>query len=307
MQQIVLARLRQLVIVVLGITTLVFFLVRLSGDPALVIAGQDAAPEVVEAVRERLGLNDPLIVQYGRFLADLVTLNFGDSFTFREPAISIVLQRLPLSLLLAGSAMVIAVVVGIPAGILAAVKRGTVTGRSIMAVTMLLQSAPSFVVGIVLILIFSVQLGWFPSFGAGAGWRSFVLPAITLSSFITARQIRLVQAYTLEELSSGYVRTGLSLGYSNRRVRYRHILRNVLVPLVSLLGIEFGLFIGGAVITEAVFSWPGLGRLMVTAVQARDYPLIQAGVFVIGITVVAVNFVVDLLYQVIDPRLKAKV
>lgn len=306
MRQIVLARLRQLVIVVLGITTLVFFLVRLSGDPAVVIAGADAAPEVLQAIRDRLGLEDPLVVQYVRFLGDLLTLDFGDSFTFREPAIGIVLERLPLSALLAGCAMFIAIVVGVPSGIMAAVKRGKPTGRSVMAGAMLLQSAPSFVVGIVLILIFSVELGWFPSFGADAGWRSFVLPAVTLSSFITARQTRLVQAYALEELSSGYVRTGESLGYSSARIRYRHILRNVLVPLVSLLGIEFGLFIGGAVITEAVFSWPGVGRMMVSAVQSRDYPLIQAGVFVIGITVVVVNFIVDLLYQVIDPRLKAK-
>ncbi len=169
------------------------------------------------------------------------------------------------------------------------------------------QSMPSFVLGILLILIFAVQLGWFPSFGNDDGVRSLVLPAITLSSFITARQTRLVQAYTREELGQGYVRTVQSLGFGKWRVRFRHILRNVTVPMLSLLGIELGQFIAGAVVTESVFSWPGLGRLMVEAVASRDYPIIQAGVFVIGVLVVVINFTVDLLYQMVDPRLKVKV
>ena len=169
---------------------------------------------------------------------------------------------------------------------------------------MVFQSAPSFVVGILLVLWFSVQFPIFPSFGNQSP-LSIVLPALTLASFMTARQTRLIQAYAAEELSRGYVRTVRSLGYADARIRYRHVLRNVSVPLVSLLGIEFGTFIGGAVVTEAVFAWPGVGGLMVTAVSSRDYPLIQAGVFVIGVTVVLVNLLVDVLYQFIDPRMKA--
>jgi peptide/nickel transport system permease protein len=305
MQQVLLARLRQLVLVLFGIATLVFFLTRLSGDPALAIAGPDASPEQIATIRERLGLNDSLLTQYWEFLKSLVTLNFGDSLQFREPAMGIVLDRLPSSLLLAGIALVIATIISIPLGLHAAVHPGTWGTRLIVGCSMVLQSAPSFVIGILLILFFSVKLSIFPSFGDDDP-LSFVLPAITLASFMTARQIRLVQAYATEELGRGYVRTARSLGYSETRIRYRHVLRNVLVPLVSLLGIEFGMFIGGAVVTETVFAWPGVGGLMVTAVTARDYPLIQAGVFVIGIVVVLVNLLVDVLYQVIDPRMKVK-
>jgi len=305
MQQVLLARLRQLVIVLFGIASLVFFLTRLSGDPALAIAGPDASPDQIETIRERLGLNDSLLAQYWEFLKSLFTLNFGDSLQFREPAMAIVLERLPSSLALAGTALVLATVISIPLGIYAAVHPGRWVTRAIVASSMVLQSAPSFVIGILLILWFSVQVPIFPSFGNDEP-LSIILPAVTLASFMTGRQIRLVQAYATEELTRGYVRTARSLGYSEFRVHYRHVLRNVLVPLVSLLGIEFGLFIGGAVVTEKVFAWPGIGALMVTAVTARDYPLIQAGVLVIGVTVVLVNLGVDFLYQVIDPRMKVK-
>lgn len=303
MTRFLLARARQLVLVVLGLSSLVFFLVRVSGDPASVIAGIDASPEVLEAVRENLGLNDPVLVQYIRFLGDLVRFDFGTSFQYRIPAMDVVMSRLPLSGLLAGTAAVMAFLVGIPAGIIAAVRRRSFVGRFILGFAALGQSVPGFVLGILLILVFAVQLGRFPSFG-WSGPVSLVLPAVTLSSFVMARQIRLAQAYTIEELNAGYVRTASSLGYSNSRIRYRHILRNVLVPMVSLLGIEFGVFVGGAVITEAVFAWPGLGTLMVGAVSARDYPIIQSGVFVIALIVVVVNFIVDLFYRVIDPRLR---
>lgn len=305
MRALIFARLRQLVFVLLGMATLVFFLTRLSGDPALAIAGPDAPPEQIAAIRTRLGLDKPLLVQFLDFLGDLFTLNFGDSLQFRQPAMGIVLDRLPLSLLLAGFSIVISIVVSIPVGIYIASHRRTALSRIISATAMVLQSAPNFVIGLVLILVFAVSLRWLPSFGA-EGFTSMILPAFTLSAFMTARQVQLVQAYATDELTKGYVRTARSLGYSDWRVRFRHILRNVLVPLVSLLGLEFGLFIGGAVVTEAVFAWPGIGGLMVTAVTARDYPLIQAAVFIVGICVVAVNFLVDVLYQVIDPRMKAK-
>lgn len=305
MRTVLVSRGRQLLVVALGITTLVFFLARLSGDPALILAGPDASQEVVDAIRTDLGLDDPIAVQYGRFLGDLARLDFGDSFRFKQPAMQVVLDRLPLSLLLAGTGLVIAFIVGVPAGLIAAANRGRTSSRVAMALAMFFQSAPGFVVGIVLILFFAARLGWFPSFGAD-GPISLVLPAVTLASGMTGRQIRLVQAYATEELAAGYVRTCRSLGYSERRIRYRHILRNVMVPLVSLLGIEFGLFIAGAVITEAVFSWPGLGRLMVSSVSTRDYPVIQAGVFVIGVMVVLINLVVDMTYQLIDPRLRVR-
>jgi peptide/nickel transport system permease protein len=298
-------RLLQLVLVILGLSSLVFFLVRISGDPVAAIAGTDADPETLAAIRSNLGLDDPVLVQYVRFLGDLLVLDFGDSYQYSSSAMGLVLDRLPASALLTIIAMVIAVGIGVPAGVLGAVHRDGLLGRTVNGFAILGQSIPSFVLGILLIMVFSVSLGVLPSFG-GEGVASLVLPAVTLSAFICARQMRLVQAYTLEELGRGYVRTANSLGFSSRRIRYRHILRNVTVPMLSLVGLELGQFIAGSVVVESVFSWPGLGRLMVEAVTARDYPVLQAGVFVIGVLVVLINFIVDLLYQVVDPRLKTQ-
>ena len=305
MRKILFARGRQLLLVILGLSTLVFFLIRLSGDPVLVIAGPDATEEQIASLTEKFGFDQPVYVQYVRFLINLVTLDFGRSFLTGEEALGLVLSRIPASSQLAIAALSIAVVVAIPLGISAATHPGTIRARLAQWLALAGQSIPSFVLGIVLILVFAVQIPLFPSFGNEADW-SLVLPAITLSSFIMARQLRLVQAYASEEMLAGYVRTARSLGYGGFRVRYRHILRNVLVPLVSLLGIELGTIIGGAVVTEAVFAWPGLGRTMVAAVQARDYPVVQASVLVIGVFVVLINLVVDLLYQRIDPRLRVK-
>lgn len=305
MRTLVVQRLGQLVLVILGLSSLVFFLVRISGDPAASIAGADADPATVAAIRTNLGLDDPVIVQYVKFLGDLLRLDFGNSYQFDTSAMQLVLERLPESAKLAGVAMVVAIALGIPAGMLGAIHRDNLIGRSVNGLSILGQSIPSFVLGIWLIMLFAVILGWLPSFG-GEGLKSLILPSLTLSAFICARQMRLVQAYTLEELNRGYVRTANSLGFSKSRIRYRHILRNVTVPLLSLVGLELGQFIAGSVIVESVFSWPGLGRLMVDAVANRDYPVLQAGVFIIGVLVVLINFLVDLLYQVVDPRLKSK-
>ncbi|WP_341250405.1 ABC transporter permease [Euzebya pacifica] len=307
MSRLIRQRLGQLVLVVLGLSTLVFFLVRISGDPAGAIAGTDADPETIDAIRQNLGLNDPLIIQYVRFLGDLFTLDFGDSFQYRTPAMGLVLDRLPNTALLTVTSMVIAIAIGLPAGMFGAVHRDGPLGKIVNGFAILGQSMPGFVLGILLILVFAARLGWFPSFGNNDGLRSLVLPAITLSSFICARQIRLVQAYAMEELSQGYVRTASSIGYSAWRIRFRHILRNVTVPWLSMVGLELGQFIAGAVVTESVFAWPGLGRLMVEAVSTRDYPVIQAGVFTIGVLVVLINFIVDLLYVKVDPRLRTEV
>lgn len=304
MRQVLWSRLAQLLLVVLGLSSLVFFLIRLSGDPATAVAGPDADPETIAVIRRNLGLDDPVPLQYLHFLGDLLRLDFGDSYQFRSPAMGLVLDRLPRTALLTGTAVLLAVAVGVPAGMAAATHRDRLSGRLVLAAAMLGQSMPGFVVGILLILVFAAQLGWFPSFG-DQGLRALVLPAVTLASFLAARQTRLVQAYAAEELEQGYIRTLRSLGYDDRRIRYRHLLRNVAVPLLSLVGIELGAFIAGAVVTESVFAWNGLGRLMVEAVTARDYPVIQAAVFTAGVLVVLINFGVDLLYQVVDPRLKA--
>jgi peptide/nickel transport system permease protein len=298
-------RLAQLLLVILGLSSLVFFLVRISGDPATAIAGTEADPEQLRIIRDQLGLNDPVWVQYLRFLGDLTHLDFGDSYQYNSSAMGLVLDRLPNSAMLAVIAMALAVGLGVPAGMLAAVHRHGVVGRAITGFAVLGQSIPNFVLGILLILVFSVWLGWLPSFGQ-SGALSVILPVLTLWAFIFARQTRLVQAYTTEELNRGYVRTATSLGYTNTRIRFRHVLRNVTVPLLSLVGLELGQFVAGSVIVESIFAWPGMGRLMVESVISRDYPVLQAGVFMVGVIVVSINFVVDLLYQVVDPRLRTR-
>jgi peptide/nickel transport system permease protein len=219
---------------------------------------------------------------------------------------SLILSALPSTLYLSFVAFMLAMLVAIPAGILAAVKRNSVVGRAILSMTMVGQSIPPFIIGIFLILVFSVWLRWLPSFGNDQ-FLGIVMPSIALSAVLMARHTRLVRAYFLEELSKGYVRTGRSLGFTSSRIRFKHILRNISVPMLSLIGIDLGKFVGGAVIIEAVFAWPGIGSLMVNAVKARDYPLLEAGVFTVAVMVVLVNLIVDLLYQFVDPRLRAKV
>lgn len=300
------SRVLQLILVVLGISTLLFFLVRVSGDPALSIAGSDATSEDVENIRESLGLNRSLAEQYVSFLGKLVTLNFGDSYIYLQPSMPLILDALPSTLYLSFVAFGLAMIVAIPAGIYAAVRRRKASGRFILSMSMLGQSIPPFIIGIFLILVFSVWLQWLPSFGNEQP-TSIIMPAIALSAVLMARHTRLVRAYFLEEMNRGYVRTGRSLGFTNGRIRYRHILRNISVPMLSLIGIDLGKFVGGAVIIEAVFAWPGIGSLMVNAVKARDYPMLEAGVFTVAVMVVLVNLIVDLLYQFVDPRLRAKV
>lgn len=300
------SRALQLILVVLGIGTLLFFLVRISGDPALALAGTDASAEEIEGIREILGLNRSLLEQYLSFLQNLATLNFGDSYIYLRPSMPLVLDALPSTLYLSFVAFLLAMSIAIPAGIYSAVKRREFSGRFIMSMSMLGQSIPPFIIGIFLILVFSVWLRWLPSFGSDKP-TSIIMPAIALSAVLMARHTRLVRAYFIEEMNRGYVRTGKSLGYTNSRIRYKHILRNISVPMLSLIGIDLGKFVGGAVIIEAVFSWPGIGSLMVNAVKARDYPLLEAGVFTVAVLVVLVNLIVDLLYQFVDPRLRAKV
>ena len=300
------SRALKLVLVVLGISTLLFFLVRISGDPALAIAGSEATTEDIEIIRENLGLNRSIFEQYASFLQNLVTLQFGDSYIYLQPSMSLILDALPSTLYLSFVAFSLAMLVAIPAGILAAVKRNSFVGRAILSMTMVGQSIPPFIIGIFLILVFSVWLRWLPSFGNDQ-LLGIVMPSIALSAVLMARHTRLVRAYFLEELSKGYVRTGKSLGFTSSRIRFKHILRNISVPMLSLIGIDLGKFVGGAVIIEAVFAWPGIGSLMVNAVKARDYPLLEAGVFTVAVMVVLVNLIVDLLYQFVDPRLRAKV
>lgn len=295
-------RLLYLAAVAWATVTLLFFLIRLSGDPAALLVGYDTTPERLQEVRVQLGLDQPVIVQYGRFLQSAVRLDFGRSYRYQRDAISVVMERFSATVELAASALVLTIAVAFPAGIVAAVRRGKLSGFLVMLGALVGQSVAIFWLAIMLILLFSVHLRWLPSFGRG-GVEHLVLPAITLSSFLIARQTRLIRSGMIEVLGQDYVRTARSKGVSELSVVARHAIRNMLLPIVAVLGLDVSFLISGSVITETVFSWPGMGYLMVTSVLGRDYPVVQAVVFVIAIIVAVVNLVVDLSYRFLDPRI----
>lgn len=303
MLKIILKSVLQLAVVLIGISTLLFILLRLSGDPAAMIAGPEATNEQLEIIRKELGLDRPIAVQYFSFIFDMMRFEFGNSFRTGLPVWNVILERLPNSLILAAVAVVLAMSVAIPVGVYIAVNRNKASSFFALSGSLIGQSIPNFVLGIFLLLIFAAGLGWFPSYGFSSP-LSLVLPAITLSSFMMARHIRLTRSFMVEELQKDYVRTANANGIPQRKIRYKHVLRNVIAPVFSLAAIDLGQLFGGAVITETVFSWPGLGRLLVDNVLHRDYPVVQASVFMIAVIVVAVNFAMNILNRRIDPTLR---
>ena len=296
-----LGRVVELVLVLFGVSTLLFFLLRLSGDPVAVLAGPNATPETRDQMRQELGFNDPLATQYLHFLEGAVQLDFGRSLRFRTPAIAEILQRLPATLELTAAAMLLTVLVALPAGVCAALWRGRLSGAVVMLVALVAQAMPSFWLGAVLILVFSVRLGWLPSFGGGTPLH-IVLPSITLSAFFVAKLARLTRSGMLDIMHHEYVVTARSKGLGEFLVLRRHVLRNMLIPLATVLGLDIGFLVGGAVIVESVFAWPGIGRQLVDAVFTRDYPIVQATVFVVAAMVVLINVVIDAAYRWLDPR-----
>jgi ABC-type dipeptide/oligopeptide/nickel transport system permease component len=303
MLRFVLRRLVLSAFVLVGVMIVVFMIVRLSGDPTGLMISQDASAEDVAKLRHEMGFDRPLLTQFLDFAAGAVRGDFGDSLRYREPAFSLVAERLGATLRLAAAALTVAVCVAIPAGIVSAVKRNTIWDRLAMFLALFGQSMPVFWFGILLILIVSVRLQWLPSSGDN-GWKSIILPAITLGLYSTARITRLVRSEMIDTISQDYVRTARAKGLRERVVLYRHALRNALIPVITVIGIEAGSMLGGAVITETVFAWPGIGQLAVRAIFNRDYPLVQAIVFTIACTFVLINLIVDLLYAVLDPRVK---
>jgi ABC-type dipeptide/oligopeptide/nickel transport system permease component len=296
-------RLAQTALILVGITLVVFWVIRLSGDPVLLMLPADASQQDIQRLRELLGFDQPVPIQLWRFMERVATGDFGTSLRFQEPALALVLDRLPSTVLLALTALSVATVIALPLGVLSAVRRNSVWDHAAMAVALLGQSMPIFWTGIMLITIFAVALDLFPSSGSGT-IRHLVLPAAALGFFSTGRMARLVRGGMIEILGEDYVRTARAKGLTERRVLYGHALRNCLLPVITLLGLELGSTLGGAVVTEMVFAWPGVGRLIVSAIFARDYPLVQAAVFVVAAMFVVVNLVVDLLYAVIDPRIR---
>ena len=299
----ILERTLQSIVAAFGVVTLLFVLLRMSGDPAAFILGPQATPAQIHEMRETLGLNEPLLVQYGHFVHGVARLDFGESFYYRKGSMQIVFRRIPATLLLLGAGMLVALMVGVPIGVFAALRRGKFSGTVLSQFALVGQSMPSFWSAILSILLFSVVLGWLPSFGFKSP-ESIVLPAVSLGLFPMAKIMRLVRSGVLETLGEDYVRTAYAKGLPSQIVITRHILRNALIPIITVVGMDMGQLMGGAIVTEIVFSWPGMGRLMVEGVRARDLPLVQAAVFVIAVWVLLMNFMVDIVYGYVDPRLR---
>jgi len=299
------ARLLDLVITVVGVSTLVFFLLRLSGDPLALFVTETTTREEMARLRDSLGFSAPLWQQYLRFVLHALQGDFGDSLRYTKPAAALVWETLPATLELTATSLGIAALLALPLGTLAAVRRGTAVETSCSLVTLVGQSMPFFWLGILLILIFSVDLRLLPSFGRGSP-AHLILPAVTLSAATMAKTARLVRAGMLEVLGQEYIRTARAKGLAEWSVILRHAARNIAIPVVTILGLDFGLLLGGAVVTETIFAWPGTGRLMVQAIQGRDFPVVQAAVFLLALIVVTVNFTVDLLYTWLNPVVRVR-
>ena len=297
-------RIGSALVVVLGVACLVFSLIHLvPGDPVEVMLGEAAGAADRAALREALGLDKPVPVQLLDYLAGLARLDLGASLYSRRDISELVAERLPATIELAAAALVVALLIALPLGVMAALRRDTAWDFGAMSVAMLGVSIPNFVMGPVLILAFSFALGWLPVSGR-EGLASLVLPAITLGTALAAILSRMVRAALLEVLGEDYIRTARAKGLSEAQVVLRHALRNATLPVVTLLGLQLGTLLGGAVITEIVFSWPGIGQLTVEAIQRRDYPLLQACVLVISLAYVVVNTLTDVAYGWLDPRIR---
>jgi peptide/nickel transport system permease protein len=286
-----------------AVVTLVFFGLRVSGDPVMLMLGDEASPEAIAALRNQLGLDDPLPVQYVRYLQTIGQGDFGNSLRERRPATEIVAERLPATAELAIAALALAVFIGIPVGIFAALRRNSLIDRGLMALAFFGQSAPNFFVGILLILLFSMSLQILPSSGRGT-WQHLLMPAFTLSTYGIASLARLTRSATLEVLSKDFVRTARAKGLRESTVQIRHVMRNAAIPVITVLGLQVGLAISGAIVVETVFAWPGMGRLIINSVSNRDYPVIQLAVLLIAASVVVVNFAVDIIYGLLDPQIR---
>jgi peptide/nickel transport system permease protein len=290
--------------VLVGVATLVFSLIHLiPGDPAQAILGEAAPQADVEELRRRLGLDRPLLEQYGVFVAGLVRGDLGTSLRTGLPVTSQILERMPATFELAAAAMLVAICVSIPLGIAAAVRRGTAVDHAAMTLALTGVSVPNFWLGPLLAIVFSVELGWLPVSGRGT-LLHLILPAVSLGAALAAILARMTRASMLEELREQYVTAARARGVSQMRAIVRHAFRNSLIPVVTLVGLQFGAVLTGAVITETIFAWPGIGRLLIQSIGFRDYPLVQGCILLIAVTYVGVNLLTDLVYGVLDPRIR---
>jgi peptide/nickel transport system permease protein len=291
---------------VLGAVTLVFFFLHMiPGDPVEVMLGETAQQADKEQLREELGLNLPLYIQYGRFITGVFKGNLGDSFFYRRPVTQVIAERAPATVELALAAFLVAGLIAIPLGIIAALREGTAVDNASVLFSLLGVSMPNFWLGPLLIILFSITLGWFPVSGR-EGVSSLVLPAITLGTALAAFLSRMTRASLLERLGEDYLTVARAKGLPEWKVILKHALRNALIPIITVMGLQFGALLSGAIITENVFSWPGIGTLLINAIESRDYPLVQGCILFITLSYVLVNLMTDLLYGWADPRIRLR-
>jgi peptide/nickel transport system permease protein len=305
MAQYIIRRLLQSVLVIIGVVTAVFFITNITGDPVALMLGEASSQADQDALRAQLGLDRPLYVQYINFMADAARLDFQPSLRFAGfSSMEVVLDRFPRTIALALCALVVSVVLALILGVISAVKRHSKVDNFVMLLALFGQSIPNFWLGIMLILIFSVNFGWLPSQGYELSPAYLILPTITLAAPGLARLTRLTRSGMLDVLNQDYVRTARAKGLREWAVVTRHALKNTAIPLVTVIGLDFGNLLAGAIITEQIFQWNGVGQLLVTAINGRDFPVVQAAVFVIAATFVLINLVVDILYTWLDPRVR---
>jgi peptide/nickel transport system permease protein len=286
------------------ILTMVFLMIHIvPGDPVLQMLGQDARVEDLAQLRHTLGLDQPLVVQYLRYLEGLARGDWGRSMRYAAPVMPIVLRRFPATLELSLAALVVCLAISIPAGVFSARRRGSGADRATSFFTLLGLSIPNFALGPILILVVSIEIGWLPVSGRG-GLSHLILPAATLGAALAAILTRMVRGSMIEELSSDYVRTARAKGITETAVLFRHAFPNALIPVITIVGLQFGSLLAGTIVTETIFSWPGIGRLAVQAISSRDYPLLQGCILVIALSYVGVNLLTDLVYAMVDPRVR---
>src|SRR5688500_3585215 len=305
MTQYIIRRLLQMIPITLGILTLIFSLIHLiPGDPALQIAGETARPEDVERVRKQLGLDRPLVEQYVTYLGKLAKGDLGRSFRTQESVAKEIFARYPATMQLAFGRMLVALLVAIPLGIVSAVYRNSWIDNVARFFALIGVSMPSFWFGPLLIILFAINYQWFPVSGREDGWKSLVLPSVTMGLALSAILTRMIRVSLADELGQLYVTTAIAKGVTRAKAIFRHALKNALIPVITILALQFGSLLTGAIITEQIFSWPGLGRLLIQSITTRDYPQVQASILVIALTYIMVNFISDLLYGIVDPRIK---
>lgn len=303
MKQYILKRLLLSIVVLIGITLIVFFILRLTGDPTHLLLPLEASKKDIALFRHQMGFDRPLYVQYLKFLGGVLHGDLGTSLRHGQPAISLVYERLPATIELAVAALAIALIVAIPVGILSAVKPNTLTDHIGMLVALLGQSMPIYWSGLMLILLLTVKFNLLPAFGR-SGLASLIMPAVSLGFFSMARIARVTRSSMISVLGKDYIRTAKSKGLTDSRVIIRHAFKNAAIPIITLVGMELGTLLGGAVITETIFAWPGVGQLAIQAIYNRDFPVVQACVMNLAVIFVLINLIVDILYTYLDPRVR---